>query len=191
MSILFSGFASATKSSTPASRAMVAAVRRLSPVTMTVRMPIRRSSSNRSTMPGLDGVLQVDQPEDLAVLGDGQRRAALAGDPLGLLLQVGRRRAAATRCTIESTAPFMSAVPFIRRPLIRVSAVNGTTSAPAGDGDRLDPAADALRRLRHPRRRLRTWPFSLQVGRGGLDASRRASVTMLRPSGVSSPRLAR
>ena len=51
--ILSSGFASAMKSSTPASRAIVAAVRGLSPVTMTVRMPIRRNSANRSTRPSL------------------------------------------------------------------------------------------------------------------------------------------
>ena len=40
------------KSSTPACSAMVAAVSGLSPVTITVRRPIRRSRSNRSRMPG-------------------------------------------------------------------------------------------------------------------------------------------
>ena len=45
--------ASARKSSTPASRAMDCAVSRLSPVIITVRMPIFRSSAKRSAMPGL------------------------------------------------------------------------------------------------------------------------------------------
>jgi hypothetical protein len=49
--ILSSGVASARKSSTPASSAMAFAVRGLSPVIMTVRMPMRRSSSNRWRMP--------------------------------------------------------------------------------------------------------------------------------------------
>ncbi len=50
--ILSSGVASARKSSTPASCAMTAAVRGLSPVIITVRMPIRRRSAKRSAMPG-------------------------------------------------------------------------------------------------------------------------------------------
>ena len=52
-SSFFSGVASARKSSTPASAAIAAAVSGLSPVIMTVRMPIRRSWAKRSRMPGL------------------------------------------------------------------------------------------------------------------------------------------
>ena len=48
---LASGVASARKSSTPASWAMVAAVRGLSPVIITVRMPMERISANFSWMP--------------------------------------------------------------------------------------------------------------------------------------------
>ncbi|EKX61591.1 hypothetical protein STRIP9103_00163, partial [Streptomyces ipomoeae 91-03] len=51
--ILSSGVASARKSSTPASSAIAFAVSGLSPVIMTVLMPMRRSSSNRSRMPSL------------------------------------------------------------------------------------------------------------------------------------------
>ena len=51
--ILSSGVASARKPSTPASSAMAAAVSGLSPVIITVRMPIARSWSNRSLIPGL------------------------------------------------------------------------------------------------------------------------------------------
>ena len=49
--ILSSGVASARKSSTPASLAMAAAVRGLSPVIITVRIPILRRPSKRSAMP--------------------------------------------------------------------------------------------------------------------------------------------
>ena len=81
-SSLRSGVASARKSSTPASSAIFAAVRRLSPVTITVRMPIARRWSKRSAHALLDGVLEVDDAEDLAVARDRERRAALAGDPV-------------------------------------------------------------------------------------------------------------
>ena len=50
--ILSSGLHSATKPSTPASLAMVAAVRGLSPVHMMVLIPMARRRSKRSTMPG-------------------------------------------------------------------------------------------------------------------------------------------
>jgi hypothetical protein len=50
---LFSGVAWARKSSTPASAAIAAAVIGLSPVIITVRMPMRRSSAKRSRMPPL------------------------------------------------------------------------------------------------------------------------------------------
>ena len=46
------GVAWATNSSTPASAATVAAVSRLSPVTITVRTPMRRSSSHCARIPG-------------------------------------------------------------------------------------------------------------------------------------------
>ena len=48
-----SGVASARKSSTPDSSAIFAAVRRLSPVIMIVRMPIARRWSKRSRIPSL------------------------------------------------------------------------------------------------------------------------------------------
>ena len=60
--ILVSGVASARKSSTPASWAMAAAVRGLSPVIMTVRMPIARKRSKRSLMPPLTMSLRWTTP---------------------------------------------------------------------------------------------------------------------------------
>ena len=65
-SILASGVASARKSSTPDSSAILAAVSRLSPVTMTVRMPIRRSRSKRSAMPSLTTSLSSMTPSTCA-----------------------------------------------------------------------------------------------------------------------------
>ena len=50
---LSSGLASARKSSTPASSAIARAVNGLSPVIITVRMPMRRISSKRCRMPCL------------------------------------------------------------------------------------------------------------------------------------------
>ena len=50
-SLSFPGFACAMKSSTPASAAIAAAVNGLSPVIMTVLIPMRRNSAKRSLMP--------------------------------------------------------------------------------------------------------------------------------------------
>ena len=72
----FSGVASARKSSTPASAAMAAAVSGLSPVIITVRMPMRRSSAKRSRMPGLTMSLRWMTPSSRLSVGDDQRRAA-------------------------------------------------------------------------------------------------------------------
>ena len=49
----FSGVASARKSSTPASEAIVAAVSVLSPVIITVRIPMRLNCANCAAIPGL------------------------------------------------------------------------------------------------------------------------------------------
>jgi hypothetical protein len=58
---------------------MAAAVSLLSPVIMTVRMPILRSWANRSLMPPLTTSLSESRP-DFAALGHDQRRAAGAGN---------------------------------------------------------------------------------------------------------------
>ena len=64
---------------------MARAVSGLSPVIITVRMPIRRISSNRSRMPSLTTSLRLITPEragrgTVDGLGDDQRRAAGGGD---------------------------------------------------------------------------------------------------------------
>ena len=78
--ILSSGVASARKSSTPASSAMAAAVMGLSPVIITVRMPMARSSSKRSRMPDFTTSLSWMTPRTLRSSDHHQRRAALGGD---------------------------------------------------------------------------------------------------------------
>ena len=65
---LSSGVAWARKSSTPASAAIAAAVSGLSPVIITVRMPIRRSSAKRSRMPPLTMSLRWMTPSSLPSL---------------------------------------------------------------------------------------------------------------------------
>ena len=64
--ILASGVASARKSSTPASLAMAAAVRGLSPVIITVRMPMARKRAKRSVMPPLTTSLRWMMPSTRA-----------------------------------------------------------------------------------------------------------------------------
>ncbi len=77
---LSSGVASARKSSTPASPAMARAVSGLSPVIMTVRMPIRRSSPNRSRMPALTMSFRWMTPSTRAGPSD-TRSATTSGVP--------------------------------------------------------------------------------------------------------------
>ena len=92
---LASGVASARKSSTPDSAAIAAAVSGLSPVIMTVRIPAARSWAKRSLDAVLDDVLELDHPEHPRALGDHERRRAAARDPVDVLGQIGRERAAA------------------------------------------------------------------------------------------------
>ena len=89
-----SGVASGRKSSTPDSSAIFAAVRRLSPVTITVLIPIRAQLVEAGLHSLLDDVLEVDDAEDVVVAADRERRAALAADQVELFLQLGRRPAA-------------------------------------------------------------------------------------------------
>ena len=84
---LSSGVAWARKSSTPASAAIAAAVIGLSPVIITVRMPMRRSSAKRSRMPPLTMSFRWIDAEQPAVLGHRQRRAAGLGDFIGNRLE--------------------------------------------------------------------------------------------------------
>ena len=118
------------KSSTPASEAMAAAVIGLSPVTITVLMPIARSAAKRVLDVGLHDVLEMDDAEQSAVLGDRQRRAARVramrstacrNSPGALDRQADLRMA-----STASTAPLRMLRPSRSTPEIRVCAENGT-----------------------------------------------------------------
>ena len=94
-SILSSGVASARKSSTPASVAMACAVSGLSPVIITVRMPIVRSWSKRWRMPSLTMSLRWMTPRTSVPVGDDERGAAGDGDALRRARRARRRDRAA------------------------------------------------------------------------------------------------
>ena len=139
---LSSGVASARKSSTPASSAIALAVSGLSPVIITVRMPIRRISSNRSRMPCLTTSLRWMTPSARAgspvdVLGDHQRGAAGAADPVDELADLLGGVAAVVADPLHHRRGGALADPADRRrpsasrstPDIRVCAVNGTKVA--------------------------------------------------------------
>jgi hypothetical protein len=126
-----SGVASARKSSTPDSSAIFAAVSRLSPVTMIVRMPIARSRSKRSRMPSLTTSLSSITPSTWL-----SRATASGVDPWRATRSSSDSSSGgawppssvAQRST-ASPAPLRRRVPFSSTPLMRVWAVNGTKRA--------------------------------------------------------------
>ena len=113
--ILSSGRASATKSSTPASRAIVAAVRRLSPVIITVRTPIRRNSANRAARPGLTVSLSSIRPIGRSSARSASGVAPRAGDRVRLRQRARPADLRGARRAIASTAPLRTTLPPSRR----------------------------------------------------------------------------
>ncbi|EXU92327.1 hypothetical protein P354_25245 [Streptomyces noursei PD-1] len=170
--ILSSGAASARTSSTPASWAMAWAVSGLSPVIMTVLMPIRRSWSNRSRIPSLTTSLRWTTPSTRASDAPPRRVTwpttsgvpPLAEMPSTMCptSSVGCPPLSRTQRITAVAAPLRSARCSCgssrSTPLIRLCAVNGTNPAPASS----------------PSLRPRSACCSL------------ARTTMERPSGVSS-----
>ena len=158
---LSSGVASARKSSTPASAAMAAAVSLLSPVIITVLMPMRRSSPKRSLMPDLTMSLSSTTPRiflpSLTASGVLPRRDTSSE---ARTTSLGTLPPSASTCLrMASTAPLRSwrvlpSACCTSIPLMRVCAVKATSVvAPT---------------------------------KGVAALSFCASVTILRPSGVSS-----
>ena len=158
--ILSSGVACARKSSTPASAAIDAAVSGLSPVIITVLMPIARSASKRSRMPPLTMSLRWMTPSARV------RSATTSGVP------PARAMRSTTACSSGETLPPLrlrrsaaigvgralrgSRRPSTSTPDMRVCAVNGTNAA---DLSAQLAAADAVLLLRQdddraPLRRL-------------------------------------
>ncbi len=162
---LSSGLASARKSSTPASAAMAAAVSLLSPVIITVRMPILRSWAKRSLMPPLTMSLSWITPSTSrpsattrGVPPERETLSTVSATALG-----NRPPSRSTKTRIASAAPLRMrragwpSIAAKSTPLMRVCAVKGTNCAYGW-------ATSRPRRLN----------FSF------------ASTAMLRPSGVSS-----
>ena len=171
--ILSSGVASARKSSTPASSAIALAVSGLSPVIITVRMPMARSWSKRSRMPGLTMSLRwIDAQRAGGLAGsaarDDERGAAVGADPVDRVVQVVRATSATAvldpaRRPRRSRRPCATRVPSGRStPDMRVEAENGD--------ERRARLAQLGERAAWPRRRR----------------ARGAWSTIERPSGVSS-----
>ena len=128
-SSLASGVAWARKSSTPASAAMAAAVSGLSPVIMTVRMPIRRSSAKRSRMPPLTMSLRwmtpSSRPSSATASGVPPDLAMLVGDRARARGAACGRRGLAHRRAPHRPRPCGSTAPSTSTPLMRVWAENG------------------------------------------------------------------
>ena len=110
-----SGVASARKSSTPASAAIAAAVRRLSPVIMTVRIPMRRRSAKRSLMPPFTMSLSSMTPStrtSRSASATSERRRAASRDAVDEPPDVRRercRRGPRPTATTASAAPLRMA----------------------------------------------------------------------------------
>ena len=123
------------KSSTPASEAIAAAVTGLSPVIITVRMPMRRSSGEALLHVGLHHVLEMDDAEEPVAVGQPERRAAGAGDAVhrGAEAAAPRRLrplASRTNRSTASIAPLRSLRPPRSTPDRRVVAENSMKRAP-------------------------------------------------------------
>ena len=123
---------------------MAAAVSGLSPVIITVRMPILRSSVEALPDPALDDVLQVDHAEHAARSRDDQRRAAGAAR-CARRMRFELRRYDAVRC------PRRNATTASTAPLRMVRAVQVDSAHPGLRRERHEVAAELVRRSR-PRR---------------------------------------
>ncbi|SKY82004.1 Uncharacterised protein [Mycobacteroides abscessus subsp. abscessus] len=135
---LSSGVASATKWSTPASAAIAFAVSGLSPVTMTVRIPISRSCAKRSVIPGFTTSDSWITPSTRGVSSltattsgvpppfeiSATRSVTSTGmSPPSFITHRATASAAPLRYSTTGPGPVRTSI-----PLIRVSAVKGTTS---------------------------------------------------------------
>ena len=93
---------------------------------------------------GLDHVLEVDDAEQLAVLGDGERRAAGARDPVDRLAEGVRRRICGDRCAcfrMASTAPLR---------MMRVAEIDAGDARHGREGDERCAFGRAEHRARRP-----------------------------------------
>src|SRR4029434_7846720 len=114
---LSSGLASAMKSSTPASAAMAAAGIGLSPVIITVRMPILRHCATRTYTPTFPHFLAQQHAEPPCLHGDDERRPAGLRDVFDGLGNGFRAGPAIRTHPAEDglRRPFPSRAPFVQR----------------------------------------------------------------------------
>ena len=110
---LSSGVACARKSSTPASAAIAAAVIGLSPVIMTVRMPMRRSSAKRSRMPPLTMSLSWTTPSSLPSLATASGVPPDLAMPSAMVL-TSRSSSALTEVLRAAAAPALTILDDLR-----------------------------------------------------------------------------
>ena len=117
----------------PASAEMAAAVSGLSPVIITVLMPMRRSSPKRSRIPPLTISFSWTQPStrDWSATTSGVA-PALAMVFTAVRTSVGTDPPSAFTCaSMASAAPLRTWRPFMFTPLMRVCAVKATNVAPS------------------------------------------------------------
>ena len=135
--ILSSGVAWARKSLTPASAAMAAAVRRLSPVIITVRMPIWRSSVKRCVIPTLTTSLRWITPRACA------SRATTSGVPPGARHHVDRVLQARRERASPAADPGLDGVGGALADA-RAIGLNAAHARLCAEGDELEAARDLL-----------------------------------------------
>ena len=161
--ILSSGVASARKSSTPASSAIALAVSGLSPVIMTVLMPMRRSSSNRSRMPSLTTSLRWMTPRTRAPVARPRRRPAAACRPPRRSGRRARRRPSETVPPCSRTQAMTEPAAPLR--ILRAVDVHARHTGLGGEGDPLGAGQFALVALAQPVLLLRQDDDGAALGR--------------------------
>ena len=118
---------------------MAAAVSGLSPVIITVRIPIALSSSKRSRMPGLTVSFSRMTPNTRhpapgarSITTSGVAPSFDTSSTIGVSSNGTWPPSAITNLRTESAAPLRTVRPLVRSiPDMRVCAVNGTSTAPA------------------------------------------------------------
>ena len=111
------------------------AVKGLSPVIMTVLMPITAQLQETLLDTGLDDVLQVDYPQDLRIAADDKRCGTCPGDPVHYVVQIiGNYFTAPVsvkRRSGNQRRLYGTVFQFMLTPEIRVSALKAISSASA------------------------------------------------------------
>ena len=111
---------------------MAAAVSGLSPVIITVRMPMRRSSAKRSRTPALTTSFSATAPSSRPPWTTASGVCPARAISSVIRFSSSAPEASGLARSTESTAPFNTSTPSLRTPEVRGWAVKGITSASAG-----------------------------------------------------------